>query len=281
MAEQQYYVVGGEYADTSFTVPASGTTLEMRGPFSERDAKTCWRDLTGKTVDNAMVRYFLKAEDQINGKIYWVVGGEYANSSFTTLQAGKELEVYGPFEKWEALGFWRGLTSKSVDDALVRYDIRENYQPGDAPSAAAGKVPAGAKSGVLQPAATKSVAITASPRKIFDFLMDGRNWPKWAIHTVKAARSGKDGDWELDTPRGTARLKLKGDVASGVVDHTFTDAGGDAWIVPGRVVPSGGGAVYVLTYIQPINMGDAEFKNRMSQMDDELSALKRTVESGS
>lgn len=127
MADQQYYVVGGEYADTNFTVPAPGAELETHGPFSEREAKICWRELTGKTVDNAMIRYFLKAEEQTNSKIYWVVGGEYEDSSFTKLATGRELEVFGPFEKWEALGFWRGLTSKSVDDALVRYDIRENY----------------------------------------------------------------------------------------------------------------------------------------------------------
>jgi hypothetical protein len=127
MSEQKYFVIGGEYADTSFTEPAPGTVLERHGPYSEREAKIVWRDLTGKTVDNAMVRYFLKPADDQNQKIYWVVGGEYADSSFTKLAPGKELEVFGPFEKWEALGFWRALTSRSVDDAMVRYDIRQNY----------------------------------------------------------------------------------------------------------------------------------------------------------
>lgn len=127
MSNQQFFVVGGEYADTSFTEPAPGTKLESRGPYSEREAKAIWRELTGKTVDNAMVRYFLKPAQDVNQKIHWVVGGEYADSSFTKLAAGKQLEVFGPFEKWEALGFWRALTSRSVDDAMVRYDIRKNY----------------------------------------------------------------------------------------------------------------------------------------------------------
>lgn len=127
MSEQQFYVIGGEYADTSFTELAPGTELEKRGPYNEREAKAVWRDLTGKTVDNAMVRYFLKAVEDPNQKIYWVVGGEYADASFTNLAAGKQLEVFGPFEKWEGLGFWRAVTSRSVDDAMVRYDIRKNY----------------------------------------------------------------------------------------------------------------------------------------------------------
>ena len=127
MPDQKFFVIGGEYADTSFEKIADGKELEEYGPFPEREAKEFWRNITGKTVDNAMVRYFLKAAEEINSKIYWVVGGEYADTSFTSLAPGKELEVYGPLEKWEALGFWRGITSKSVDDALVRYDIREHW----------------------------------------------------------------------------------------------------------------------------------------------------------
>ena len=126
---EKFYVVGGEYADTSFTEPADGVEIETLGPYSEREAKLVWRDRTAQTVDNAMCRYVLKGEDEINGKIYWVVGGEYADTTFTTIVPGKELEVFGPFEKWEALGFWRGITSQTVDDAMVRYDVRKNYDP--------------------------------------------------------------------------------------------------------------------------------------------------------
>src|SRR5687768_11069995 len=91
MAEQRYYVIGGEYADTSFTNPAAGADIETHGPFTnEREAKVFWRSIMGKYVDNAMVRYFLKPEEQLNGKIYWVVGGEYADSSFSRIAAGKQ-----------------------------------------------------------------------------------------------------------------------------------------------------------------------------------------------
>lgn len=127
MADQTFFVIGGEYADTSFEQIVDGVDAEVYGPFPEREAKEFWRSITGKTIDNAMVRYVLKAAEEINSKIYSVVGGEYADTSFTSLATGKELEVYGPYEKWEALGFWRGITSKSVDDALVRYDIREHW----------------------------------------------------------------------------------------------------------------------------------------------------------
>ena len=188
MAAQRYYVIGGEYADISFTVPAPGAQVETHGPFeSERDAKVCWRDLTGKTVDNAMVRYFLKAADETVGKNYWVVGGEYADPGFTRLAKGKELEVYGPFERAEAMGFWRGMAAKSVDDALMRYDIRENYEAGDS----GGKFRNTGRA--LEPVATKTVAIAAVPDKVLAVLMDGGSWPKWATYTAKSARAARRG----------------------------------------------------------------------------------------
>ena len=65
MAEQ-YYVVGGEYADTTFTQIAPGHVEERFGPFAEREAHECWRALTGKTVDNAMVRYDLCTAEQLD-----------------------------------------------------------------------------------------------------------------------------------------------------------------------------------------------------------------------
>lgn len=245
MSEQKFYVIGGEYADTSFRAPYPGTTLETYGPFaSEREAKVRWRELTGRSIDNAMVRYFISS-DEVGGaprKNFWVVGGEYADSSFTRLASGAELEVYGPFEQTEALGFWRALAAKTMDDALMRYDIRENYEAGDS----------GAKLGAvrLARAVTKSVEIAAAPAAVLRQLTE-----------EKAGRSVRYSD-----------------AASGVIDHALVDAAGHSWTVAGRVVSAGGGAVYVATYTKPAAVSDAEFAAAMRRVDDELSALKRALE---
>lgn len=127
MAVQKFFVVGGEYADTTFQDIADGGESEVHGPFLEPDAKDFWRSITAKTVDNAMVRYVLKAEEEVNGEIYWVVGGEYADTTFKSPASGKAIQAYGPFHKADALEYWRSITGKTVDDALVRYDIRENW----------------------------------------------------------------------------------------------------------------------------------------------------------
>ncbi len=270
---QRYYVIGGEYADSSFTSPAAGAQLETHGPFaSERDAKVCWRDLTGKTVDNAMVRYFLKEADETAGKNYWVVGGEYADSSFTKLAAGKQLEVYGPYERAEAMGFWRAMAARSVDDAMMRYDIRKDYEAGES----GGKLRSAART--IEPTSTKSIAIATTPEALLDLLSDASGWSKWATHTVKSAKSKGNGEWDLETPKGPARLSIKADKATGVFDHTLHDASGHAWTVPGRVVAAGGGAVLILTFTKPPAFSASQFDADQAQVDEELAALKRVAE---
>lgn len=119
----KYYVVGGEYADTSFSTIVTGKAEEIYGPFNEREAHDHWRAITGKTVDNAMVRYRIRPDEQLRGKAYYVVGGEYADTSFTTIVAGRKPEIYGPYTRQEALDHWRAVTGKTVDSAMTRYDI--------------------------------------------------------------------------------------------------------------------------------------------------------------
>jgi len=119
-----YYVVGGEYADTTFTTLAPGQSEETFGPFEERQAHECWRALTGKTVDNAMVRYFIREAGPESGDEGWyVVGGEYTGTDFTTIAAGCPPQVLGPFDRQTALATWRDLTGRTVDSALTRFDL--------------------------------------------------------------------------------------------------------------------------------------------------------------
>ncbi len=120
---KRYFVVGGEYADTTFTEFAIGHGEERFGPFDERAAHECWRALTGKTVDNAMVRYFIRAEDKRAGENWYVTGGEYAETDFIRMAPGHPLEVYGPFDHESAMAKWRELAARTVDSALIRYDL--------------------------------------------------------------------------------------------------------------------------------------------------------------
>jgi len=57
---------------------------------------------------------------------FWVVGGEYADLSFTTLAPGAQLERLGPFATYhEAFEVWQARARATVDDAMVRFRIVE------------------------------------------------------------------------------------------------------------------------------------------------------------
>ncbi len=123
MPQRRYYVVGGEFADTSFAVIAHGGDEERYGPFSEVEALAVWRALSAKTVDNALVRYRLRPAEEVEGDEWYVAGGEYADTTFSRIAEGRKLETYGPFRRAEALAVWRAISAKAMDDALARYDI--------------------------------------------------------------------------------------------------------------------------------------------------------------
>jgi len=128
----KYYVIGGEYADTSFTALADDNSEERYGPFkTEKEAHDFWRGITGRTVDNAMIRYRIRPDEELRGQAYYVVGGEYADTSFARIAPDRTLETYGPYTRPQALDFWRGITGRTVDSALTRYEIlAEEQLPG-------------------------------------------------------------------------------------------------------------------------------------------------------
>jgi hypothetical protein len=54
----EYWVVGGEYADSRFASLLQGRQPERYGPFrSYEDARKEWQARTMATIDNALVRY--------------------------------------------------------------------------------------------------------------------------------------------------------------------------------------------------------------------------------
>ena len=60
---------------------------------------------------------------------YWVVGGEYVDSSFAALLPGRSPERYGPYRSYdEARKEWQARTMATIDNALIRYRIIEGGQ---------------------------------------------------------------------------------------------------------------------------------------------------------
>ncbi|HEX2890860.1 DUF4170 domain-containing protein [Vineibacter terrae] len=126
---KRFWVVGGEYSDTSFTSFAPGKVEIRLGPYGSYDeALKAWSGRAWATVDDAHSRYSIVTEESDTGAApatrYWVVGGEYADATFTVPAPGKTLERLGPFATQEqAQKAWAGRAWATVDDAMCRYRI--------------------------------------------------------------------------------------------------------------------------------------------------------------
>jgi len=56
---------------------------------------------------------------------YWVRGGVYTGTDFTTLAPGQKHIDLGPFDTYEeALAVWRGKSMEHIDDAYARFYIQ-------------------------------------------------------------------------------------------------------------------------------------------------------------
>jgi hypothetical protein len=55
---------------------------------------------------------------------YWVVGGEYTDTTFRTLAPGAREERLGPYDDYRtAFEVWSARARATVDDATIRYRI--------------------------------------------------------------------------------------------------------------------------------------------------------------
>lgn len=121
---EKYWVLGGEYTDTSFTAIVGGEAEQKFGPFESYDkAKAIWAGLSMANVDNAHVRFRIEHE---GAGEFWVVGGKYTSTDFTSTVSGAAEERFGPFANYDdALVAWREKAWSSADDGLIRYRIEQ------------------------------------------------------------------------------------------------------------------------------------------------------------
>lgn len=126
---------------------------------------------------------------------------------------------------------------------------------------------------------TKTVRIECSPKAAFDFLADIANWPRWAVVNVQSTTPTSDpGWWDMVTPHGKARLRMRADERHGILDHDFIDPLA-SWTVPARVIANAAGAEFMITFFQPPSFADEVFDDQVKLVDIELGRLKELLES--
>lgn len=120
-----FYVVGGVYADTSFTATKDGKPETRLGPFATHDdAKAEWARRAWGSVDDALARWRIEQGEPGADAAYWVVGGVYTSTDFTEIAGGGGETWEGPFADVESAKVaWQRLAWTTVDDALSRWRI--------------------------------------------------------------------------------------------------------------------------------------------------------------
>ncbi len=124
---------------------------------------------------------------------------------------------------------------------------------------------------------TKSVDISAPVAKVFAFLADPLNWPRYAVVNLRAVAAGEGGWYKATTKFGEGEIKVQPISELGILDHVWRDPQA-SWQVNCRAVPNGSGATVMMTFFQPPAMSDAQFDAAMAEIDIELNTLQRVLE---
>ncbi|WP_316761998.1 SRPBCC family protein [Streptomyces herbicida] len=130
----------------------------------------------------------------------------------------------------------------------------------------------------IAPAVTKTVSIDRPVAEVYAFLADPANWSRWAVVNIQSIEPTTESDWwQMSTPAGPAKLRLRADAELGILDHDYVDDTA-SWRVPARVVPNGDGAEFMMTFYQPPGFTLEFFRDQINLVDTELATLKKILE---
>lgn len=125
---------------------------------------------------------------------------------------------------------------------------------------------------------TATTYIKSDPERVFGYVRTPENQPEWAVNFVRSTRSVGGGRYEMETPAGTLTYRVEADERLGTVDFIFDSPQGES-ILPARVVRHGPGAIFTFTITRTPDMDDQAWDQGKRGMDEEVSHLKRLLES--
>ena len=122
---------------------------------------------------------------------------------------------------------------------------------------------------------TASLVLAASKEKVFSYLSDVENLPKWATAFCRELKQ-VSGKYKVATPMGEMFFRIKADNDTGVVDMFAGPAEDQMGVFPIRVLELPGGNSFVqFTMFQPPDLSDGEFQGQYESLLREFENLKR------
>ena len=122
-----------------------------------------------------------------------------------------------------------------------------------------------------------SIVIVCPPRKVYEFVSNPENLPRWAAGLCKSVRKS-DADWIAETPQGVIKIRFAEKNDFGVLDHYVKLESGIEVYVPMRVVPNGSGSEVIFTLFRTPDMSDKQFAEDAGMVERDLKTLKSVLE---
>lgn len=123
------------------------------------------------------------------------------------------------------------------------------------------------------------VFIDAPPERVYAYVADPRNLPRWAPnfgHTITRSADG----WTMETAEGPVPVRFVEPNALGVLDHWVRLPDGQEVHNPIRVVPNGGGSLIAFTVSRLDGWGDDQLAHDVGLVQADLDRLKGLIEDG-
>ncbi len=124
---------------------------------------------------------------------------------------------------------------------------------------------------------TLSVSIECHPDKVYEFVSDPENLPKWATAFCKSVRKS-NADWIVDTPQGPMKVRFVEKNDLGVLDHYVNPAPGVEVYVPMRVLSNGSGSEVIFTLFRLPDMSNEKYAEDIALVERDLRTLKAVLE---
>ncbi|HKW05914.1 MAG TPA: hypothetical protein VJN71_11485 [Nitrososphaerales archaeon] len=123
----------------------------------------------------------------------------------------------------------------------------------------------------------KTLVVDKESTRVFEFFSNLKNWESGGA--IKNSKKIDDDWWEVDTPLGKAKIRIRPQSEMGIFDHDFIGGGGE-WTVYCRVTPNERGSTVSWLFIRPKGMPQEEFERQLgNNFDREMEGYKKAIES--
>lgn len=126
---------------------------------------------------------------------------------------------------------------------------------------------------MLQHISTHSITINCPPGRLFAFIADPANWPKWAVATCEAVKPLPEGCWLTCSVAGAGRLTIDADPARRLIQYDISLQEG-SWTLVCEVRPAGANSELLMTFPRPDHCNEVCFEDYVLLAKSRLHRLK-------